>query len=44
VTQLAQKESRIAELERQVQSLRICHLAMIRTVDELGGTSKMLKL
>jgi hypothetical protein len=42
--QLAQKDSRIAELERQVEVLRISHLAMIRTVGELGGISKLLKL
>jgi hypothetical protein len=42
--QLAQKDSRIAELERQVDVLRVSHLAMIRTVGELGGISKLLKL
>jgi hypothetical protein len=42
--QLAQKDSRIAELERQVEVLRVSHLAMIRTVGELGGMSKLLKL
>ncbi len=44
VKQLAQKDSRIADLERQVEALRISHLAMIRTVGELGGMSKLLKL
>jgi hypothetical protein len=43
-TLLAQKDSRIAELERQVEILRVSHLAMIRTVGELGGVSKLLKL
>lgn len=42
--QLAQKDARIAELEHQVEILRISHLAMIRTVGELGGISKLLKL
>ncbi len=42
--QLAQKDSRISELERQVEALRLSHLAMIRTVGELGGMSKLLKL
>jgi hypothetical protein len=43
-SQLAQKDARIAELERQVEILRISHKAMIHTVGELGGTSKLLKL
>ena len=43
VAQLAAKDSRIAELERQVEVLRISHLAMIRTVGELGGVSKLMK-
>jgi hypothetical protein len=42
--QLAQKDFRIAELERQVEILRVSHLAMIRTVGESGGISKLLKL
>jgi hypothetical protein len=42
--QLSQKDSRIAELERQVEILRASHLAMIKTVGELGGISKLLKL
>lgn len=42
--QLAQKDSRIAELEHQVEILRVHNLAMIRTVGELGGISKLLKL
>ncbi len=42
--QLAQKDVKIAELERQVEILRASHLAMIRTVGELGGISKLLKL
>jgi hypothetical protein len=42
--QLAQKDSRIADLERQVEALRISHLAMIRTVGEMGGISKLIKL
>jgi len=42
--QLAQKDARIAELERQVEILRVSHIAMMRTVGELGGTSKLLKL
>jgi hypothetical protein len=43
-TQLAQKDSRIVELEHQVEILRVHNLAMIRTVGELGGISKLLKL
>jgi hypothetical protein len=42
--QLAQKDSRIVELERQVEVLRVSHVAMIRTVGELGGMGKLLKL
>lgn len=42
--QLAQKDSRIAELERQVDILRVSHIAMMRSVGELGGTGKLLKL
>ncbi|MBI4996677.1 MAG: hypothetical protein HZC22_07215 [Rhodocyclales bacterium] len=34
---LASKDIRIAELERQVDILRASHLAMIRAVGELGG-------
>jgi dsDNA-specific endonuclease/ATPase MutS2 len=41
---LAQKDVRIAELEGQVETLRTFLLAMIRTVGELGGISKLLKL
>jgi hypothetical protein len=43
-TQLAQKDVRISELERQVEILCISHVAMIRAVGEQGGTSKWLKL
>jgi len=42
--QLAQKDLRVAELERQVEALRISHLAMIRAVGELGGVAKLLKM
>jgi hypothetical protein len=42
--QLTQKDVRIGELERQVEILRVSHLAMIRIVGELGGISKLLKL
>lgn len=42
--QLAQKDSRIAELEHQVEILRVLVLAVIRTVGEMGGISKLLKL
>jgi hypothetical protein len=41
---LAQKDSRIAELERQVEILRVFDIAMMRTVGELGGMGKLLKL
>lgn len=37
---LANKDQRIAELERQLDLLRSSHLAMIRAVGELGGISK----
>ncbi len=43
-SQLADKDLRIAELERQVEILRVSHLAMIRAVGELGGVSKWLRL
>jgi hypothetical protein len=43
-TLLAQRDLRIAELERQISALQTSHLAMIRTVGELGGMSKLLKL
>lgn len=43
-SQLAEKDLRIAELERQVEILRVSHISMIRTVGELGGISKLLKL
>jgi len=39
---LAQKDQRIAELERQVESMRVAVLAMIRSVGELGGMSRWL--
>ena len=41
--ELASKNRRIAELERQVDLLRSSHLAMIRAVGELGGMSKWMK-
>ncbi len=43
-SQLANKDLRIAELERQVEILRVSHIAMMRTVGELGGLGKLLKL
>lgn len=42
-SELASKDQRIAELERQVDLLRSSHLAMIRAVGELGGMSKWMK-
>jgi hypothetical protein len=42
-SQLADKDLRIAELERQIEILRVSHLAMIRAVGELGGTSRWLR-
>jgi len=42
--QLAQKDLEIAQLEHQVEVLRVHNLAMIRTVGELGGITKLLKL
>jgi hypothetical protein len=42
--QLAHKDARIGELERQIEILRCSHIAMMRAVGELGGTSKLLKM
>jgi hypothetical protein len=39
---LAQKDQRIAELERKVEALKIAMLAMIRSVGALGGVSRWL--
>lgn len=44
LTQLAERDLRIAELERQVEILRVHNLVMIRTVGEIGGISRLLKL
>lgn len=41
--ELATKDQRIAELEKQVDILRASHLAMIRAVGEMGGMSKWMK-
>lgn len=41
--QLASKDQRIAELERDLDILRASHLAMIRAVGELGGMSKWMQ-
>lgn len=41
--ELASKDQRIAELEKQVDLLRVSHVAMIRAVGELGGMSKWMK-
>lgn len=40
---LAEKDLRIAELERQIELLTASHVAMIRAVGELGGMSKWAK-
>lgn len=40
---LAERDVRIAELERQVEILTTSHVAMIRAVGELGGFSKWAK-
>ena len=40
---LADKDRRIAELERQVAMLKASHLAMIRVVGEMGGMGKWAK-
>lgn len=40
VMDLAAKDLRIAELERQVELLTASHVAMLRTVGELGGFAK----
>lgn len=39
----ADKDMRIAELEKQVEILTASHVAMIRAVGELGGYSKWLR-
>jgi hypothetical protein len=41
--ELAKKDQKIAELEKQVEILTVSHIAMIRVVGELGGMSKWLK-
>lgn len=41
--EMADKDIRIAELERQVMLLKASHVAMIRAVGELGGFSKWAK-
>lgn len=43
VSDLANKDQKIVELERQVEILTASHIAMIRVVGELGGMSKWLK-
>jgi hypothetical protein len=40
---MADKDRHIAELQKQVEFLRISHVAMIRAVGELGGMSKWLR-
>ena len=40
---LAEKDRRIADLQRQVEILRASHVAMIRLVGELGGMGKWLQ-
>lgn len=37
---LAEKDIKIAELERKVELLTVSHVAMIRAVGELGGSAK----
>lgn len=39
---LANKDQKIAELERRIEILTVSHSAMIRVVGELGGMSKWL--
>jgi hypothetical protein len=41
--EMAKKDERISELERQVEVLRASHVAMIRAVGELGGMPKFLR-
>lgn len=40
---MAEKDIRIAELERQVELLTASHVAMLRAVGELGGYAKWAK-
>jgi len=40
---LVEKDIRIQELERQVELLRVSHVAMLRAVGELGGFAKWAK-
>jgi len=42
--QIAQKDTRISELERQVEILRVSHILMLRAVGAIGGTAKLLDL
>lgn len=42
-SEMADKDRHIAELQKQVEFLRISHVAMIRAVGELGGMSKWLR-
>jgi hypothetical protein len=40
---LAGKDQRIAELERQVETLQVAVVAMLRAVGEMGGMSRFLQ-
>ncbi len=40
---MAEKDIRISELERQIELLTASHVAMLRAVGELGGFSKWVK-
>ncbi len=42
-SQMADKDLRIGELEKQIEILRTSHLALIRAVGEMGGMSRWLR-
>lgn len=41
--QLAEKDKKIAELEKQIQILTASHIAMLKAVGEIGGVSAWVK-
>jgi sugar-specific transcriptional regulator TrmB len=40
---LAERDAKIKRLEKEVQTLRVSHVAMMRAVGEMGGISKWLR-
>lgn len=41
--QLAEKDKKIAELEKQIQILTASHIAMLKAIGEVGGMSAWIK-